>query len=215
MPKSKTASADDIIDRLNPEIIAFIQARIAELGEEESGAYNYYAYRAEKGQGLSHYEQALLRYLMDANPSQVVHAGIGIGTLDVAIGLAGIPVVGYERDRTRFAAAEALRDKYGLKYELRQEFYPDGLETLKPGGMLVFTNVGAGWSLEDEARITRTFSHFDQAVLDLKLFGVFRPEEEEREELLNRLKKVGKVAELPTIAGAAYVAVTPRAGKPR
>lgn len=192
---------------LEDRFLDFLRRRIDEMGLTASGAYDYYAQRLDKGEAFMPYERAVMRDVIALRPSRVVHAGIGIGPVTAALARAGIPAVGYEKDKARFAAAEALRDELGLEYDLRQSYYPD--DDIGAGGLLLFTNVGAGWTREQEDAVIGTFACFDTVILDLRLFGSVRDTEADQDALRQRLSMVGRVENLPPIGGAAYVRIRP------
>lgn len=192
---------------IGTRFIDFLRKRIAAMGVEESGAYEYYAVRAERGEPFLGYERAVMAHILERQPSRLVHAGIGIGPVIAAMADEGMPAVGYEGETGRFAAAEALRASLGLDYELRFTTFPDA--DVGRGGLLLFTNVGSGWTREQENAVTETFRKFDEVVLDLRLFGSVRSSEEQRTELRRRLSKLGQVEDLPPIEGAYYVSVRP------
>jgi len=187
--------------------LAFLKNRIDAMGVTESGAYEYYAVRVQREDAFVNYERVLMDHILASPPARVVHAGIGIGPVIARLSQAGIPCVGYESDGARYAAAVALREELGLGYELRKAYYPDA--DIGSGGLLLFTNVGAGWTREQEDAIIATFPNFDEVILDLRLFGHIRNEEADREELRWRIAAVGLVADLPPIAGAFYVRIAP------
>lgn len=195
----------DIEDRF----IAFLRQRIADMGVEGSGAYSYYERRATTGQAFMDYERVVMRDVLALRPSRVVHAGIGVGQVVAALAQSGLPAIGYEADGARFVAAEALREALGLTYDLRKAYYPD--DDLGDGGLLLFTNVGAGWTREQEDAVIDTFGHFDVVILDLRLFGHVRDTDEERDALRARIARLGKVENLPPIHGAAYIRLRPTA----
>ena len=170
---------------LDNAILAFMRERLDRMGLVPSGIYGYYEARLQRGIGLSDYEWALLDHLAAAPPKRVVHAGIGIGTLAVALASRSIPVLGYERDKTRIAAAVALQEAVGATYEIRKSYFPD--DGVEPGGALVFTNVPSSWTTEREDAIIATFSGFDRVILDLRGFGRVRDSEDQRFELLGRI----------------------------
>jgi hypothetical protein len=197
-------------DPLSQKILEFLRNRIATMGETQSGALNYYAFRAERGIVLATYESEILEVALTGRPLRIVHAGIGIGQLLPFVAQAGIPAVGFEFDNSRFKAAVDMRDWLGLDYELRHSKYP-GDGDLGNGGVLLFTNVDAGWNDETERSIIETFHLYDRVLLDLRLFGRVRDDNDGRGELLGRLEAVGAVSVIPTISGAHYVEIKPTA----
>lgn len=191
------ASAADGAEALDREVLAFMAERFGRMGEEASGLYPYYVHRVRTKVGLPRYERALFRRL--ESRAAVFHAGIGIGTLTVALARAGVRCMGFEFDDRRFAAAADLKAALAPSpaYELRHGRFPAALrdDDRTRDATLLFTNVGRGWSDADLAAAVRAMRRFSSTVLDLRQFGWTRDRPDEREALATDLAAEGFVVQ--------------------
>jgi hypothetical protein len=210
-----TAAPDEAARRLyEDDVLRFISGRLGAMGADEGGLYNYYAYRVEIGEGLLQYEQALLGYLADRE--RIFHAGIGIGTLTIALANAGVECVGFESDRKRFLAASEARAallRQGGRYELRPAYFPYGLIRADDPARstLLFTNVASSWDEAQTALAIEAIGWFGETILDLRLFGAVR-EGAAQAGLADRLRAAGlePVPILTDLLDASYVRIVPR-----
>jgi hypothetical protein len=185
-----------------------IQQIAKERGLEDSGLYNFYGARIKaRAGGLAEYDEDLARYLLARKTKRVVHAGIGIGTLACALACNGIAVVGVEANERRLVSARLVRDAVieiwpEIKYEIVEGFFPEALSGRSfVDSTLLFTNVGAGWDDAALERVICSMSNFAEVLLDLKLFGSERHDEESRAALFDRVAKSARWAErLPHVA---------------
>ena len=181
------------LDACNDKIVAFIAARIASMGRDESGAFNYYQTRAEAGQGLSGYERGLFS-VVSGRPG-IFHVGIGFGTLTTALAVGGTPCIGFEWDQRRFDGAVDLGTylEAGDKLELRRVRYPDGLRDDDPtrDATLIFTNLAAALGDEVELAILASFARFARIILDPGIFCGTRLGPGERDEYAARIEGLG------------------------
>jgi hypothetical protein len=176
---------------------AWLEERIRTMGEQKSGAYAYYQDRVARKQLLSGYDRYLITHFSQSVPTiLVVHAGIGFGQLAAALGCLGVHTVGLEYDQARYQGASALRahlqafyPNLADNYELVCGGYPlsyAGSNFVSARTVLLFTNVVAGWPPEQESQTIVTFERFDEVILEARLFGRIREDEQERQELLER-----------------------------
>lgn len=203
----------DLHDR---EILAAMRERLQRLGQDESGFFRYYSGRVQAWQGLSGAERALYSHLRTR--ARVVHAGVGIGTLAVALARVGVPCLGFEQDERRYAAALDLKATVApdAPYELRHGSFPAALRRgdRVRDATLLFTDFNYGWSdAQTEAAIVAT-RRFPRTILDLRQFGCLRDEPAERAALARRLEAGGlRLEELDLgVEGAFYVECRPVAG---
>jgi hypothetical protein len=222
------------LDFLDGYLFRLLQEIAARDGLEQSGLLNYYGSRiANKIGGLIEYEERLARYLL-ANYSDrnVVHAGMGLGTLPCALACNGMTVVGIEAYAERAKSARLLRSalietwpEVADRYHIIEGFFPQVL-TEKPASrwlpwrwvippspwldsnaILVFTNVVTTWSDEALASIIDTMPRFSEVFVDLKLFGKMREEDAERTALFDRIAASARSAErLPELASGSHFA---------
>lgn len=207
------------LDFLDGYLFHLMQSLVEERGIEGSGLFAYYNYRLEKRTGgLSELEELLARHLITGfKDRRVVHAGIGIGTLAAALVCNGMKVAGIEYNDLRADAAQRIRTALiatwpavAARYEIFRGAYPGALANSNwfgPDVILVFTNVGSGWSEEALEEIIESMPKFGEVLLDLRLFGRIRDSEAERTALFDRIAVSAKWAErLPNLANWVHLA---------
>ena len=207
------------LDFLDGYLLRLLQEISADKGIEESGFGAYYQARIQQRiGGLIEYEGSLARYLLaNFKDRQVVHAGIGIGTLACALACNGMTVTGVESYAARVESARRIRaalvdiwPEIDRRYEIVQGLYPDALTEMNCFGansILVFTNVAAGWDENALASVIRSMNQFGEVFLDLRLFGSVREQEEERTLLFKRIASSARWAErLPYVSHGSHLA---------
>jgi hypothetical protein len=197
---------DRIVAGVGSRFAAVMKDRIITLGVLESGAYEFYADRLLVQGAYDHYEKPLIYDLALRPPNiklHIVHAGIGLGPVALALSALGHSVIGFEGDIRRGLAADALRStlaeqfpSISTRYELRKAQYPAGLRRsadasdIKPNhwNILLFTNVASNWGDEAEEATIATFKDFQEVILHAGVFNRVR-NEAERDELLARVSR--------------------------
>ncbi len=184
-----------------------------------AGLYAFYEDRIEnEGRALSLYDRAIFDYVLanfDLVGRQIVHAGIGLGTLALALATAGYRVTGIEQDEQRFRIATrvqgAVRDAWpsvAERYAIVAGEFPTvlgGTALLGPDTVLIFTNCGATWPEELTARVIASLASCGDVILDTRLFGQVRNSPDERRQLLDRLRTQGMAAvPIPTSPPDSY-----------
>lgn len=173
-----------------------------------AGLYAFYEDRIEnEGRALSLYDRAIFDYVLanfDLKGRQIVHAGIGLGTLGLALATAGYRVTGIEQDEQRFRTAArvqgAVKDAWPAvaeRYAILAGEFPtvlNGTTLLGPDTVLIFTNCGATWPDELAARVIASFASCGDVILDTRLFGQVRNSPDERRQLLDRIRDRGMAA---------------------
>ena len=104
------------VERLTTLLLPVMAERFALLGEEGSGAYNFYKQRLLQRLVFKDYEIDLLAALAQADlPIRQIHdVGCGWGQLVFLLAWCGCPTVGYENDRKRFASAVYFQSVLGV-----------------------------------------------------------------------------------------------------
>ncbi len=207
------------LDFLDGYLFRLLQEIVEQRGVEGSGFFSYYNSRIErKLGGLSELEHQLALYLLaEFADRRVVHAGIGIGTLASALTCNGMKVAGVEYNAPRATSARQIRasliavwPEIEQRYEIFQGFFPDCLlstDWFGQDAVLVFTNVGAGWDDVALDTIIRSMSRYGEVILDLRLFGSVRENENDRNALFDRIATIARSSErLPQIAKGAHMA---------
>jgi hypothetical protein len=190
-----------IIERLTAAALPTAQARLAELGEKESGASNFYAVRIGRGELFANYERALVEALQERGlPREVHEIGGGFGTLSWLFAALGLRAVCLEHDRRRFAGAEALwvalamaDAKLAARLELRRESFPS--TALAPrGATALITNLVFTTAPEVRAGIIAALARYPEVILDVDRFLVSSGPDE-RPALLDEFARAGLLGE--------------------
>lgn len=180
--------------------------RLEALGEELSGAYNFYATRLRRGTILGPYDLGLARALLDwpEAPRRIHEIGGGFGNFCILLALLGFKTTSLEADSRRFAAANALQDALNAEfpqvrdgYEIINQRFPLARGLLPPAGaMVVATNLVSTTSTEARARILAAVRAYDCAIVDVDRFLVHCTTPEQRAERLETLAAAGLYGEL-------------------
>jgi hypothetical protein len=203
----KPMNAEQLADvaALDHLLVEQMLAILAADGADASGFYEYYQTRLEEGRGvLSAYDRALVHYMAaNVTPTdcRIVHAGIGVGQLALALALLDYNIAGIERDMRRFTSAVRLREAVGrvwpaasARYTAINGEFPEvllGTGWIASDVLLIFTNCSAGWSDDLTDKIIATFPSFGHVILDARVFGVVRDTHDERQALLERIQEHG------------------------
>ena len=193
---------------LDGYLFCLIQQIANDQGLDASGLGNYYGHRIKQRiGGLQEYEGSLARYLLGLKPKRVVHAGIGIGTLACALACNGTRVVGVESDLKRVACANLIRACVteiwpDIHYDIVSGLFPDVLAGQNyDDSILLFTNIQAGWNEATLDSVISSMTNFREVYLDLRLFGLFRPDESDQVTLYDRIARSSRWAErLPHVS---------------
>ena len=90
----------------------FMRTRLAAMGEQESGLYNYYAYLVRQNLGFVHYDRPIADFLAKLpRAKRYIDIGAGIGQLSVLLACHGMTAIAIEGDSKRAMAAGALQDR--------------------------------------------------------------------------------------------------------
>ena len=194
------SQVETTIHSVREVFISFLQERIDRMGLTESGAYNYYSERLREGLILKDYEKALILYLT-AQPRDckwhLVHVGVGLGPLALAVAALGYPVLGFEGDRKRYKGASdacSLLSRHfptiATQYDLRHGFYPDGFNDgdVRSGydNILLFTKAASTYNMEHEDELLRSFSRFNEVIFSPQYFTKSQAADVEQQKLLTR-----------------------------
>src|SRR5262245_13749745 len=94
-------------ERLQQLLVQVLQHLIDREGESETGAYNFYKVRVQRGQLFVASEIALARELLKGrlNITRVDEIGCGFGQLMFLLGWNGYKAIGFESERQRIRTA--------------------------------------------------------------------------------------------------------------
>ncbi len=190
------------IDAADAIAVAVMKARIAQMGETESGAYGFYKVRADRGSLITRFERELIDVVHDKEPSigEIVDIGAGIGTTALGFAASGCSAVALEFDRRRLAAAEAIARSLKAHYPgiaknflVAKGVFPDDIPTKTASGprIALTTNIMGSLASETEDKIIRGLLDFDVCYVDLQRFCNARNSAEEFDALLKRMSMIG------------------------
>ncbi len=102
-------------DRINALLLPILEERINKLGDQESGAYNFYATRLQRRNLIGDYEVAITQQILKTGVgSQGVHEiGPGYGQLTFLLAYAGLTASAVEIDRRRHATGAIMLGTIG------------------------------------------------------------------------------------------------------
>ena len=195
MPLS--AALDAKVQMLEPLARQFVAARLARLGPDASGLYNYYASRLEKPFLFLDSDLKLVESIFQNLPAcdAYVEAGAGLGWLSAMIAHAGRRATAVEVDERRFLALLALQTTLGMhlpglsgRLGARKGLFPcavPGVERAR--AMLVTSNIVSEEPGLDEDAMIRELAHYGGAVVDLARFRSYRRDEAAVLALLQRM----------------------------
>lgn len=168
---------DEAVARIHDVLVPALRARIAELGEEESGAYEFYATRAAAGVLVSDYDVAIARKLEgEGLPARVHEVGGGFGTLCWLLAMIGVDATCIEHNRRRHLGAVALAEalaaaepEAGARLRVVKATFPR--EDIDPAGATaILTNLVFTTPPERRAAIIDALGDYDQAIVDIDRF---------------------------------------------
>ncbi len=193
----------EVADRLNALAVPAGRRRLAEMGDDASGAYNFYKVRIERGRLISDYEIALATAIAEEPqaPRQIHEVGGGYGTFCWLMAALGFDTVCLEFDPRRLDGGQALWDAVlaggpdmpGAVRFLKDRFPAAELE---PGGACaVITNLVATTTELQRAAIIAALGRYPVAIVDVDRFLEHARTPEERDAVLDRFREAGLAAE--------------------
>lgn len=167
------------VEQLTELLLPAMRARVATLGEEGSGAYNFYGSRLRQGIAFLPYEIALLEALIEARlpVARIDDVGCGWGQFVLLLAWCGARSLGYEYDVKRYptachlletlrVAAPALR----LASFSRKRFPPRVVGFGTENRLAITTNIVTDLADEVEQRTIRGLRRYRYAVVNLDRF---------------------------------------------
>ncbi len=189
-------------------------ARLRDLGEHESGAYNFYAERLARGTIFSDYELALTEALLawPQSPRRVHEIGCGFASLSLLLSSLGFAVTALELDGRRFAGAAAIINAVqrtapgaGGRVELLNTRFPVGSHILPPDdAVLIITNLVFTTSPGARASMIEAIGRYPAAIVDIDRFLSPSRTPEERARVLDEFEAAG-------LAGRVFLDLGPSA----
>jgi SAM-dependent methyltransferase len=170
---------DDPARWLSDVLLPVMRYRLALLGAEDSGAYDFYRTRLATGRVFGDYEVRLIDEIMRRQlPVREVHEiGCGWGQLVFLLAWRGYDATGFEIDRRRFCGATCLREILGLidparagRASLRHQFFPPLDRPDAQGSLVIATNIVVDNPRFVEDQILRGLRRYRYAVIDIDRF---------------------------------------------
>ena len=177
-------------DALNALLVPVLQQRMDDMGERESGAYNFYVQRLARRNLLGGYELKLAQKLLDSRfPVSAIHEiGPGYGQLVFLLAMNGINALGIEIDQRRYATGAAM-----LAALLKAEPWLDGkcgmleggfpmatLEAAAPHAMALATNLVYTTTPQQQDVIVTAMRRYKMTIVDVDRLFAKRLTDEER-----------------------------------
>lgn len=180
---SDISFAEEVVD-YGAEVF---RRRIDDLGEEESGAYTFYASKLGNNMPLSPQEKALIAVIQKNYSTRTTfyEVGAGVGFLCLALAAVGYRAVAVDADPRRILAGQHILDEIAKKYpKVAARF---GVEKVRFGSerptrfgpkshkqVALSTNLVNGWTHENSDLVVAELSLFDDCIVDLLMFGIKR-----------------------------------------
>lgn len=170
--------ADPDADAVNRIAVRVLEARAAQMGDIESGLYEYYRALLERGLVLQDFEIRLADAILAATPDNapIVEVGAGVGVLAAYLAAKGRKVITFEHDVRRHATTRAFLDALAeempaaMMVELRHEAFPaEGVE-LPTRAVALFTNIVTTMSVEQRDAVLAAIAPFSWVVFDAQRF---------------------------------------------
>ncbi len=196
------AAIDAVAERLNATAIPVLRDRIAAMGEKASGAYNFYAQRAEAGNLFWSHERKLVAALLEhfGKRRPVIHEfGSGFGTVSWMLAGLGFETVCIEHDAARIAGGEAIWDAIvrGTAPEGSCTYSKIDIVTDPPvtdGICLIATNVIYTTTPERRADILKALARYPEVIFDVDRMIWQSETEADRRALVGTMEDHGMTA---------------------
>jgi hypothetical protein len=192
-------NAKAVAERMNEFAIPFGQRRLAEMGERESGAYNFYKVRLDRSQLFADYELALADALAETlGDKRLIHEiGSGYGTFSWLMAGLGFHTVCLELDRLRYNGGIALwgailagwKDIPGSVRFVNDRFPSASLES--DGACAVITNLVATTTEVQRSAMLAALTGYHLTIVDIDRFLVHATTPEQRIEVIDRFAAAG------------------------
>ncbi|MGH6980329.1 MAG: hypothetical protein ACREFC_03905, partial [Stellaceae bacterium] len=178
-PSGIVRAVPGAVEQLTELLLPAMHARVAALGEEGSGAYNFYGSRLRQGIAFLPYEVALLDALIEARlpAARIDDVGCGWGQFVMLLAWCGARTLGYENDRLRYATARELLETLGNEASAfrrvslsRRRFPPRVIGLGVENRLVITTNIVTDLADEVEQRTIRGLRRYRYAVVNLDRF---------------------------------------------
>lgn len=190
------------VNEVNALLTGFMAERLRALGQENSGLHHFYITRLHKGEGLSQYDIALVRWVIaHCTPEDIIlDIGCGIGQFSLLLAANGMSTIAIDGDQCRYDALVALKETTAFwDKTIAARIAPaccrfpvtiQGINNRK--SFAFFSSFLSTISPEAEREIVRSLRQFTAVILDIKQFGrMFRVLSDHQQELLDLLKTEG------------------------
>lgn len=177
-PADLEREIDLAIARIDTIAVPIVLRRIEEMGEEESGASNFYAVRARRGTIFADYDRALTLALArwPVAPRSIVEIGGGIGGFSMLAAVAGFDCLCVEFNPHRVGLAEelvpaieAVEPSIGRRFRFLRAKFPHD-KAVVPGAMAVATNFVTGSNDADRTRVYDAMAAHGWSIIDVDRF---------------------------------------------
>jgi hypothetical protein len=180
-------------------LLPMMRYRMARLGVEASGAYDFYRIRIDSGRVFGDYELRLVDTIIArALPVDEIHEiGCGWGQLVYLLAWRGYRCTGFEMDKRRFLGADALRQILGQLDEerasrvtIRHEFFPPLRRPDPHRSLVIATNVVTENPRFFEDQMLWGLRRYRHAIIDMDRFCALR-QPDQYPSFLARIEAIG------------------------
>lgn len=187
------------VQSLTELLLPVMRYRVEKLGEDASGAYNFYRSRLEANRVFCDYEIQLVERIVERLPAidHIYEIGCGWGQLVFLLAWCGYETTGFEIDSRRFLGAEFLRKVLGqidedrvVHARLRNEFFPPLDRPERSRSLVIATNVVVSNPELFEEQMMWALRRYRYAIVDVDRFCRLR-QPEERPALIASVEQTG------------------------
>jgi hypothetical protein len=200
-PSAKSPNLQPHVNAINTVLLPILQQRIEALGETESGAYNFYVQRLQRGKLIGDYEVAVAQRIVETGiGAQGVHEiGPGLGQLTFLLAYCGLPAAAIEIDRRRHATASlmlaavaAAAPDVGNRCRVLYGAFPLADAVLPPGQALALaTNLVFTTDRATQLKILDAMKRYRAAIVDIDRLFDRRTDDVGRKLTLNLIAEAG------------------------
>jgi hypothetical protein len=155
----------------------------------------FYKRRLRAGYICSSEDKLIINYIKNNfnNKKDIIfEPGCGLGQLVLALGVFGFEGVGFDHDRKRHENSLRLKAEFcksfgPINISFSKKSYPD---VTPKATLLVCNNFCGTYVKQNEDRIIKSFAKYPNVILNIKMFGFVRNEEQQRG-LLKSLSSMG------------------------
>ncbi len=185
----ENSNGQDLVRQLMELLLPAMRERVATMGVEASGAFEFYRVATERGRVFNNYEIGVVELIKSRFPAltEIHEVGCGWGQLVFLLAWSGYVTTGFEIDERRYAGAahfhRVLRDldePRASRARILNEFFPPLTRPNPIGTLALSTNIVIGNPRFVEEQILWGLTRYQYSVVNIDRFCYERPASERR-----------------------------------